>query len=136
MTDLDRELIVELLGRLGAADDASVLQAARELHGKVSQSGLTWDDIVRLHLDAAGADAETEHSDASAADDVQPDDEAAPSPADKGEVARLIDRLLARKNLSDTMREDLAEMKRALGEGDLDEMDRRYLRALAKRLGA
>ncbi len=34
------------------------------------------------------------------------------------------------------MREDLADMKRSIADGNLDAMDRNYIRALAKRLGA
>ena len=55
--------------------------------------------------------------------------------ADKAEAARIIDRLLARKNLSSNLREDLAEFKRTLSDGSFDEVDSRYVRALAKRLG-
>ena len=57
----------------------------------------------------------------------------AASPA-ADETARLIDRLL-RKGVSDDLREDLTEMKRQLADGSLDQEDRRYVRALAKRLG-
>ncbi len=59
-----------------------------------------------------------------------------PSPAspDAAETTRLIDRLL-RKGVSENLREDLTEMKRQLATGELDQEDRRYLRALAKRLG-
>jgi hypothetical protein len=44
--------------------------------------------------------------------------------------------LLARKDISDTMRSDLADFKRSIQEGKFDKMDADYLRALAKRLGA
>ncbi len=54
--------------------------------------------------------------------------------ADNAEALRLIERL-QRKGVSETLREELAEMKRNIADGSFDAMDRRYLRALAKRLG-
>ena len=53
----------------------------------------------------------------------------------KSDEARLVERLLARKDISDTLRSDLEEFKRQLASGQLDRMDADYLRALAKRLG-
>ena len=41
MPDLDRAELLDLLRRLGAEDDATVLAAARELNGKLRESGLT-----------------------------------------------------------------------------------------------
>jgi hypothetical protein len=134
MANLDRPGIVELLGRLGAEDDATALAAARELNAKVSQSGLTWDQLLRADLDAAGA--ETEHEDAPRDETEEPAEEAGElSAADKAEALRLIDRLLARRGVSSTLREDLAELKRGIADGSFDAMDGRYVRALAKRLG-
>jgi hypothetical protein len=119
MTSVDRNALIELLDRLGSTDDAMVLEAARALHRKAAESGLSWDDLLRLDDDEP---AEEE------AEEV-----AAPSP-DADETARLIDRLL-RKGVSENTRGDLTEMKRQLAEGSLDQEDRRYVRALAKRLG-
>jgi hypothetical protein len=63
------------------------------------------------------------------------EEEAAPvlSP-DAAETTRLIERLL-RKGVSDSLRDDLTEMKQQLVEGTLGDDDRRYVRSLAKRLG-
>jgi hypothetical protein len=128
MANLDRPGIIELLGRLGAQDDATVLAAARELHAKVSQSGATWDELLRANLDVSDADAEHETQ-------APAEQEGGLSAADKAEALRLIDRLLARKTLSSTLREDLADLKRGIADGSFDAMDSRYVRALAKRLG-
>jgi hypothetical protein len=118
MTNVDRAALIDLLDRLGSDDDATVLEAARALHRKAAESGQSWDDLIRL--DAA--------DDEPAADDVP-----VASP-DADETTRLIDRLL-RKGVSDDLRGDLTEMKRQLADGSLDQEDRRYVRALAKRLG-
>jgi hypothetical protein len=135
MANLDRPGIIELLGRLGAEDDATVLAAARELNAKVSQSGLTWEELLRADLDAAGGDAEDEEALHEETADKSSEQEGGLSPADKAEALRLIDRLLARKTLSSTLREDLADLKRGIADGSFDAMDSRYVRALAKRLG-
>ena len=124
MTDVDRAALLELLDRLGSDDDATVLSAARELHRKIAESGISWDELVRL--DRGGNEPVSEDAENEGAAPVSPDD---------GEAARLIERLL-RKGVSDDLCDDLSEMKRQLAEGSLDPDDRSYLSALAKRLGA
>lgn len=142
MASLDRPAIIELLGRLGAESEQTVVQAARELHAKVGESGLTWDDLLRPDSEIGGADAERQDAPLDASLNETPDadqpveTEGALSAADKAEAARLIDRLLARKNLSSNLREDLADFKRAIADDSFDATDSRYVRALAKRLGA
>ena len=131
MPDLDRAELLELLGQLGAADDATALAAARALHGKVSEAGLTWDTLLRLDADVTDQEQ----------DDSLPEETASDAPGErpsggKAEVALLIERLLARTTLSDTLREELVDFKRAIADGSFDEMDAQYVRALAKRLKA
>ena len=120
MTTLDRAALIDLLDRLGSADDAAVLEAARALHRKAAESGLSWDDLIRL-----------DEADDEAADEGE---EASPPSPGTDETTRLIERLL-RKGVSEALREDLTDMKRQLADGSLDQEDRRYVRALAKRLG-
>jgi hypothetical protein len=129
MPYLDRAELLELLGRLGAEDDAGVLAAARELHGKVSEAGLTWDTLLRLDTRVA----DSEHDD-SPHEATAPDAPGERPIAGKAEVALLIERLLASTTISDTLREELVGFKRAIAEGTFDEMDAQYVRALAKRL--
>jgi hypothetical protein len=131
MANLDRAGMIDLLSRLGDASDETALAAARELSRQVGESGRSWDDLIRANLDAtADVDAEPEPTEATSAIDGD-----APA-GGKAEVARLIDRLLARKTISDSLREDLTEMKSAIADGTFDDMDAKYVRALAKRLGA
>jgi hypothetical protein len=131
MPDLDRAELLELLGRLGAPDDASVLAAARALHGKISESGLTWDTILQLDADASGR-----AQDESLAEESSSDAPGERPSGGKAEVASLIERLLARTTISDTLREELVDFKRAIADGSFDDMDAQYVRALAKRLRA
>ena len=106
MANLDRTGMIDLLSRLGDASDETVLAAARELNRQVGESGRSWDDLLRANLDAtADADVEPEPTEATSAIDGD-----APA-GGKAEVARLVDRLLARKTLSDTLRDDLTEIK-------------------------
>ena len=58
------------------------------------------------------------------------------SAAEMAEAGRLIERLLARSGLSAETRADLEEMQRTIAAGRFDAMDNRYVRALARRLGA
>jgi hypothetical protein len=129
MPDLDRAELLELLGRLGAPDDASVLAAARALHGKISASGLTWDALLRLDADATNDEQHDSPHEATSEPDERPS-------GGKAEVALLIERLLTRASISDTLREELVDFKRAIADGSFDEMDAQYVRALAKRLRA
>jgi hypothetical protein len=131
MAKLDRQAVLDLLGRLGDTSDETALNAGRELSRIVSESGLTWDDLLRADL---GLSDDSPAPAMAASQTPEPDGEV--SDADKNEATRLIDRLLARTTLSDTLRDDLVAMKRSIVEGTFDATDRRYVRALAKRLGA
>jgi hypothetical protein len=124
MASFDRAGFIELLDRLGADNDATVLEAARALHRKATESGLSWDELLTL-------DSEDYPE---AVDEAPAPDDPATVSTDNAEAVRLIERLL-RKGISETLREDLAEMKRNIADGSFDATDRRYLRALAKRLG-
>jgi len=126
MADLDRTALIELLGRLGADSDEAVLQAARELSRTVGESGRTWDDLLRANFDAGSVDIVPEEPAASTSDTPR---------GGKAEVAQMIERLLARKSISDTLRDDLTELKGAIADGTFEDMDADYVRALAKRLG-
>jgi hypothetical protein len=135
MARLDRADVVELLGRLGAENQETVVDAARELHRKMSEAGLTWDDLLRANWEPRAQEAEDGAAAEEPSEAEMPIDDEAVSDADKAEATRMIGRLLARKDISGNLREDLTEMKRAIAEGSFDAMDRRYIRALAKRLG-
>ena len=142
MASLDRPSIVELLGRLGEENEQTVVQAARELHAKVAESGLTWDNLLRPEAEIAGPGEERQDVspdlplDATSEGDQPAETAGEPSAADKAEAARFIERLLARKNLSSNLREDLADLKSTIVDGTFDATDSHYIRALAKRLGA
>lgn len=119
MATIDREGLIALLDRLSADDDATVVGAARAAHRMAVDAGLAWEDLIRSDLDSG-----------------ETVDEAPAAGLDTTETARLIESLLRKDDLSDALREELVEMKRNIALGELDAMDVRYVRALARRLRA
>jgi hypothetical protein len=117
---LDRNRLAELLGQLGDARDETALAAAREASRLVAEAGQGWRELIGMAQTAARA--------------VEP--AAAASSGEKSSDQRLVERLLARSDISDALRGELEEFKRSIAAGTLDRMDADYLRALAKRLGA
>ncbi|MSP49308.1 MAG: hypothetical protein EXQ95_08285 [Alphaproteobacteria bacterium] len=110
MPNIDRRTFLALLDRLGGADDADVLAAAREASRRVASSGLGWEDLLR------------------------------PPPAPvvelTGDDAVLIDRLLGASEISQATRAELLGFKDDLAKGALDPADRKYLHDLARRIGS
>ena len=83
--------------------------------------------------------AESEEADGEDARFAEADDEdAAPAPAkgsDNKESLALIARLLTKSDISKDMREELQGYKEDIADGEFEDMDRKYLRALYARLG-
>ena len=160
MADLNRERIIELLDRLGSEDDAEVAAAARALHKEVTEAGLGWDALLTPEQgeepaledeyddDDSGDEDEDDSGDEDEGDSGDEDEaEAEPeievdadafagkvSDARDAESLALIEKMLARRQLAETTREELAAYKEDIAEGELDEADRKYLRALHARI--
>ncbi len=158
--DLDRDGIIGLLESLGSERDEDVVEAAREIHAQVTAAGVTWDEL--LAPDAAAEDeapggtaeeeddgaAGREEADEDAAEPAEADGEdarfaeaddedAAPAPAQGSgnkESLALIAGLLAKSDISKDMRQELQGYKEDIAEGEFEDMDRKYLRALHARL--
>jgi len=130
---LQRDELIALLSRLGSADDAEVLQAARQAQAQVSAAGLSWDDLL-APPDSADEPAE----DSDEADEPAPEAAEEETPAATGdgdtESLALIARLLARKDISRELRDELEGYKADIAAGEFLEADRRYLRAVHQRL--
>ena len=149
---LKRDDIIELLNRLGSERDEDALEAARQAHAQIAAAGVTWDDLLvpdrTDEVDDTGDDDEyldlededDEHLDLEDDDDEHLDleDEDDEPPAAKvgndAESRKLIDKLLARKGISDDLREELKGYKTDIADGEFSEADRRYLDALHQRL--
>ncbi len=136
--DLDREEIIGLLESLGSQRDEDVLEAAREIHARVTAAGVTWDALLAPVGTAVDEAFEEETADEEAAEPAKADGEdAAPAAArhrGNKESLALIARLLAKSDISKDMREELQGYKEDIAEGEFEEMDRKYLRALHARL--
>lgn len=132
----DRENVIALLEKLGDPDDGEALSAARQLHGLISETGLTWDDLLVPDGDTAAA-APVELDDESDDDDSDEpaawDDAVVPS-GEAADDVRQIERLLDRKDISADLREELEGYKEDIREGEFTAADRKYLAALGKRL--
>ncbi len=156
--DLDRDGIIGLLESLGSERDEDVVEAAREIHARVTAAGVPWDAFlapVGTAVDAAfeegtadeeavePAEADGEAAEPAEADgeDAAPaeadgEDAAPAAPRDRGnkESLALIARLLAKSDISKDMREELQGYKEDIAEGEFEDMDRKYLRSLHARL--
>ena len=139
----DRDSFIALLDKLGSEDDAEVLATAREIHARMADGGMTWNDLLRP---APGAEPEDDFVDdwdgETDLGDDEPDEGIAAltegdieGPAsDLKADAALIKSLLERKTLSQVTREELEGYRRDIKEGEFTAADSRYLRALADRL--
>ncbi len=150
---LERDEVVGLLKRLGSEQDEDVLEAARQVHARITAAGMTWDDLLVPDQaaddtddtddfdDTDDTDEADEADDADDADDAEyedlEDESAEPAAETAGKNAEsltLIDKLLAKSGISQDLREELEGYKVDIAEGDFEEADRRYLRAISERL--
>ena len=130
-----------MLNKLGSENDAEALSAARDLHAKITVSGLGWDALLAPDVDEDGADEDDDGADAprraSGDDDavlVAPDADLNPiDEAERAEAQALIAAIGAMK-ISETTRDELKQYKQDLADSAFEKMDLRYLRALNKRL--
>jgi hypothetical protein len=126
MPFMDRDNFIALLDKLGDADDASCLAAAREIHQRMQAANLKWSDLL-----APVGDSDDGDRDESADAGSEPlDNSAEPITEDFA----LIERLLARSGISDDMRDELTGMREDIGSGDFTARDRKYLQSLEARL--
>ncbi len=153
---LERDEVVGLLKRLGSEPDAEVLEAARQVHARITAAGMTWDDLLvpdQAADDTDDTDEAEETDDADDADDADDIDDtddaddagyedledesaepAAETAAKNAESLTLIGKLMAKSGISQDLREELKGYKADIAEGDFEEADRQYLRAISERL--
>ena len=160
---IPREDVIELLNRLGSDRDEDVLEAAREVHARITAGNMTWDQLlVPDHADDADDDEsnddesdddesdddeseDSDDSDDSDAIESSDSDEEATEPAGatgakdapdakNAESLALIDKLLAMRGISTDLREELKGYKTDIAEGEFETRDHRYLRAVHARL--
>ncbi len=133
----DRGEVIELLEKLGGSEDVGVLEAARELNAKISGSGLSWDDLLVPKEDETAVETSYDEDDSLEDEDDAEASDVAVEIVATGEAAediKLIEQLLARKEISGPLREELDGYKEDIAEGDFTTADRQYLQALQNRL--
>ena len=143
--ELNRGELIGLLDRLGDEADQQVVEAARTIHQRVTSTGVTWDELlVPDYVEEPDEEPEEkpdEEPDEDPDEDEGEDEEDREAPDDRARLAEgesadalaLVENLLAR-DIADTTREELLGYKEDIAEGEFDEDDLEYLRALAARL--
>ena len=168
---LVREEIIGLLERLGSERDEEALEAAREVHERITAAGVAWNELLMPdqadkdgddHRDPEDEDGDDHRDleDKDGDDHRDPEDEDGDDHRDlededgddhrdlededsmshaerkkmNAESLSLIEKLLARSDLSGDMREELRGYKEDIAEGEFEERDRKYLRSLSERL--
>ena len=146
---LERDAVIGLLKRLGSDRDEDALEAARQVHSQITAAGMTWEDLLVPHEvpedddtdDVTDTDDDTDTDDVTDTGDAETEDAEDETPDPPAETARkdtdsiaLIDKLLAKSGISEDLREELKGYKTDIAEGEFQEADRRYLRAISARL--
>ena len=158
-TDLERDDFLHLLEKLNSEEDADILSAVRDINAKMTVAGVTWDDLLASQNDPSDEyeDDQPEEDDEEEDDvdddededededeneeldgDGDGDDDEAQSPlsdTEKQEATTLIGSISAME-ISDATKQELEEYSADLKEGEFEQMDLRYLRALNGRLSA
>jgi hypothetical protein len=161
---LERETVIELLGRLGDENDDTVLATARSLHAVIQGANVNWNDllvpdgsvdtgsyedeevedvnVVSASYEDEDEDEEVEDVNVVSAsyededeDEEVEDDEFVQSPVtDSSESMALINKMLNASNVSDALREELQGYKEDISENEFTTSDAAYLKVLAERL--
>jgi hypothetical protein len=159
---LERETVIELLGRLGDENDDTVLATARSLHAVIQGANVNWNDLLVPDgsvdtgsyedeevedgnvVSASYEDEEVEDENVVSAsyedededeDEEVEDDEFVQSPVtDSSESMALINKMLNASNVSDALREELQGYKEDISENEFTTSDAAYLKVLAERL--
>ncbi|MBT3989498.1 MAG: hypothetical protein HON14_15605 [Rhodospirillaceae bacterium] len=141
-TDLERDDFIVLLEQLKSDEDADILAAVRDINAKMTVAGVTWDDLLMSQDDAANDyQVDDEPDDEDSPDDEEDgdeedDDELNPlSDEEKQEATGLIS-AIGEMEISEATKQELEEYKDDLEQGEFEQMDLRYLRALKSRLSA
>jgi len=135
-----RDQLIEALQGLDAADEATVVENARRVVALAGELGLDWAEALPRPGGYEGLEADFDHGSI----DFDSEDEAAETdaaetktagPVDDGSLGALLRRLTVQAGVSVETRGELEEFARDLAAGTLDPGDRRYIVALASRLG-
>jgi len=131
--DLERYDFIILLDRMKSTDDTEILAAVRDINAKMTVANVTWDDLLTSQNDISIENNDDEA--VSSNNDGQTNDYVSQSLSaeEKKEAANLISTIASMK-ISKATKQELEEYTADLNEGEFEQMDLLYLRALQVRL--
>ena len=133
-TDLNRDEFLELLEKLSSTKKSDVLSIVEEINNKMSNAGVTWDQL--LISSQAEEEEEVEEPDDDEVNNIEDVEESKSQPISKTEITEVKKLIQAIDAISksDATKQELRENEEDLKEGDFEQMDLQYLRALKDRL--
>ena len=138
-TKLERDDFIALLEKLNSEDEADVLAAARDINAQMTVAGVIWDDLLMSQGDApTESDYSDDDEDEGEAEQSNDDDDSDLNPLSAEERAEASSLIAAIRGLeiSDATKSELEEYEDDLEQGEFEQMDLRYLKALKTRLSA
>jgi len=126
--DLDRDNIIRLLNQLGSDKDEDILTSARALNAQMTGANADWNDLL-----VGQAEPVAEEEVVVEEEDTSEDSNNGKSLSDV-EAIKIIDRLIAKEDITEYMKEELEDYKTDIADGEFQASDRSYLLALNKRL--
>ena len=133
-TDLNRDEFLELLEKLSSTKKSDVLSIVEEINNKMSNAGVTWDQL--LISSQAEEEEEVEEPDDDEVSNIEDVEESKSQPISKTEITEVKKLIQAIDAISksDATKQELREYEEDIKEGDFEQMDLQYLRALKDRL--
>ena len=133
-TDLNRDEFLELLEKLSSTKKSDVLSIVEEINNKMSNAGVTWDQL--LISSQAEEEEEVEEPDDDEVNNIEDVEESKSQPISKTEITEVKKLIQAIDAISksDATKQELREYEEDIKEGDFEQMDLQYLRALKDRL--
>jgi hypothetical protein len=135
-TDLERGDFLTLLEKLKSEEDDEVLGVVRDINAKMTVAGVSWDDLLisqdETQEDSADDDKD-EDGQESGRENVSDDNFEPLNDEERQEAENLINAIKGMK-VSKATKQEIDEYRDDLREGEFEQMDLRYLRALKARL--
>jgi len=135
-TDLERGDFLALLEKLKSEEDDEVLGVVRDINAKMTVAGVSWDDLLisqdETQEDSADDDKD-EDGQESGRENVSDDNSEPLNDEERQEAENLINAIKGMK-VSKATKQEIDEYRDDLREGEFEQMDLRYLRALKARL--
>lgn len=135
-TDLERGDFLALLEKLKSEEDDEVLGVVRDINAKMTVAGVSWDDLLisqDVTQEDSADDDKDEDGQESGRENVSDDNFEPLNDEERQEAENLINAIKGMK-VSEATKQEIDEYRDDLREGEFEQMDLRYLRALKARL--